>query len=203
MIVIVDYGIGNLGSISNMLKRIGVLSCTCSDPHDIALADKLIFPGVGSFDNGMKNIKERGLLPILNERVLDKRVPILGICLGMQLMTRKSEEGNQSGLGWIDAETVKFSFNDSLGLKIPHMGWNSVKSIPGSALFNGIEADNRFYFVHSYHVVCDHPGNILGRTEYGFSFTSAVIKDNIYGVQFHPEKSHKYGMRLLQNYCFR
>jgi glutamine amidotransferase len=120
----------------------------------------------------------------------------------MQLMTRKSEEGNQSGLGWIDAETVKFSFNDSLGLKIPHMGWNSVKSIPGSALFNGIEADNRFYFVHSYHVVCDHPGNILGRTEYGFSFTSAVIKDNIYGVQFHPEKSHKYGMRLLQNYCF-
>jgi len=201
MIVIIDYGLGNLGSVANMLKKIGVQAVVSSDPVVIASADKLILPGVGSFDTGMKNLKERGLLSLLNDRVLNDKISILGVCLGMQLLGKRSEEGLLPGLNWLDAETIRFKFeDDKANLKIPHMGWNTLNVCQRHPLLAGLELDNRFYFVHSYHVACKNPPNILAQTTYGFDFTSAVLKENIMGVQFHPEKSHKFGMRLLKNF---
>ena len=201
MITIIDYGLGNLGSMINMLKKIGAIAIVSSDHDTIAKADKLILPGVGSFDTGMRNLTERNMITLLNNLVLEEKIPILGVCLGMQLLSRKSEEGNLPGLGWIDAETIRFNFQDANSdLKIPHMGWNQISVRQSHPLFTDIEAMNRFYFVHSYHAVCVNPGNILATTSYGVDFTSAVVKDNIMGVQFHPEKSHKFGMRLLKNF---
>jgi len=201
MIVIVDYKMGNIGSILNMLKKIGIPSTISSDPKEIMAAEKLILPGVGSFDNGMSNLERSGLLPVLNEKVLNGKTPVLGICLGMQLLTRKSEEGRSSGLGWIAADTVRFQFGaDKQGLKIPHMGWNSVSFIRGSRISSGLE-EPRFYFVHSFPVRCDRDENILGRTIYGYEFASAIYKDNIIGVQFHPEKSHRFGLTLFRNFA--
>ncbi len=201
-ILIIDYGMGNLGSIANMLKRIGADAIISGNPDEIEKADKLILPGVGAFDNGMKNLKERGLLDLLNKKVLSEKIPILGICLGIQLFTKKSEEGNLNGLAWLDAETVKFKFDESdIGLKIPHMGWNNVETMKDSSLFRGLENENKFYFVHSYHVACADRTDILSSTEYGVKFTSSILKENIAGVQFHPEKSHKFGMRLLENFA--
>jgi glutamine amidotransferase len=203
MIVIIDYGMGNVGSIENMLKKIGVSDVlTSSSLEDIEKADKLILPGVGAFDNGMENIHKSGILDTLNKKVLTEKIPILGICLGMQLLTRNSEEGQAQGLGWIDAETVKFRFSGEQNLKVPHMGWNSVtikqRNCP---LSNNLHDDSRYYFVHSYFVRCSNPDNILFETSYGITFTSAVVKNNIYGVQFHPEKSHQYGKGLLRNFA--
>lgn len=201
MIIIIDYGIGNLGSIQNMLKKIGSESAISSDVSEIKKADKLILPGVGAFDNGMENLKKMKLIPVLNEKILINKTPILCICLGMQLLSKKSEEGRLPGLGWIDAETVKFKFdNQQIGLKIPHMGWNTISIKKRSMFFERIEDEARFYFVHSYHVVCSDKQNILAETNYGFDFVSSIEKDNIIGVQFHPEKSHKFGMKLLKNF---
>ncbi|MGA2463621.1 MAG: imidazole glycerol phosphate synthase subunit HisH [Thermodesulfobacteriota bacterium] len=201
MIVIVDYGMGNLGSIANMLKKIGTSAIISSDLDVIAQAHKLILPGVGAFDHGMTKVKELGILTVLNERVLNAGVPVLGICLGMQLMTHRSDEGELPGLGWIEADTVRFHFGpDRTDLKIPHMGWNQLTVRQSHQLLAGLEPENRFYFVHSYHVVCTNPGNILAQTTYGFDFTSVVARGNVMGVQFHPEKSHKFGMRLLKNF---
>lgn len=202
MIIIVDYKMGNLGSILNMLKKIGTLAMASSLPEDILQADKLILPGVGAFDNGMTNLKESGLLSVLNEKVLAKKTPILGICLGMQLLTRQSAEGRLEGLGWIEADTVRFRLDreKSSPLKVPHMGWNTVMFAHGSILSSGLEKEARFYFVHSFHVVCDKEDNVAGKTLYGYEFVSAVQKNNIYGVQFHPEKSHKFGLQLLKNF---
>ena len=202
MILIIDYGIGNPGSIRNMLKKIGVEAVISSNIPDIEKADKLILPGVGAFDNGMKNLRERGLIPALNDKVINQKIPILGICLGMQLLTNKSEEGKLEGLGLIDAETVKFRFNAANdNLRIPHMGWNQIKSIKKSPLVNGVEENSRFYFVHSYHVVCRNNEDILAIANYGYDFVAAVNRDNIFGVQFHPEKSHKFGMQILKNFA--
>lgn len=199
--VIIDYGLGNLGSIINMFRKIGVESTLSSEPSVIEKADKLVLPGVGSFDSGMKNLQERGLVPILNKKVVQEKTPILGVCLGMQLMGKRSEEGSLPGLGWIDAQSIRFGFNgDDAGLRIPHMGWNMLSIPRPHKLFAGLEDENRYYFVHSFHMVCSHEENILARTRYGFPFTSAVVKGNIIGVQFHPEKSHKFGMRLLKNF---
>lgn len=201
MIVIVDYKMGNIGSILNMLKKIGAPAMASSLPEDILQADKLILPGVGAFDNGMTNLKESGLLSVLNEKVLAKKTPILGICLGMQLLTRQSAEGRLEGLGWIEADTVRFRFDrEESALKIPHMGWNTVMFKPGNVLSSGLENEARFYFVHSFHVVCDREENVAGKTFYGYEFSSAIQNGNIMGVQFHPEKSHKYGLRLLKNF---
>jgi imidazole glycerol-phosphate synthase subunit HisH len=201
-IVIIDYGLGNLGSMTNMLKKAGVETKVSSDISDIKNADKLILPGVGSFDIGMKNIRERGLIPVMNKKVLEDKTPILGVCLGMQLMGNNSEEGGLHGLGWVEAESIRFKFDGYPGnLSIPHMGWNTLSMPHHHPLFEGIENENRFYFVHSYHVVCAHEQNVLAKTEYGFSFTSAIVKQNILGVQFHPEKSHKFGMLLLNNFA--
>ncbi len=202
MIVVIDYGLGNLGSVANMLKKIGVSAVISSDPAVVEKADKLILPGVGAFDAGMKNLETRGLIPLLNFRVLEQKTPILGLCLGMQLLGKRSEEGQLPGLGWLDAQVVRFKFDSNAGnLKIPHMGWNTLAVCQPYPLFADLEAENRFYFVHSYYVVCADQSNVLAQTNYGFDFASAVVKDNIMGVQFHPEKSHKFGMRLLKNFA--
>ncbi|MCT7487114.1 imidazole glycerol phosphate synthase subunit HisH [Aliarcobacter cryaerophilus] len=198
MIVVIDYGMGNLGSIANMIKKVGHKSIITSDLDEIKKATKLILPGVGSFDNGMKNLQERGMIEVLNQKVLVEKIPILGICLGMQLMTKTSEEGNLAGLGWVDAETKKF-VSDTL--KIPHMGWNIIKHQKSSQLFDELESEKRFYFVHSYCVSCNHQEDILTTTNYTHDFVSSFEKENIIGVQFHPEKSHKFGMSIIRNFA--
>lgn len=199
MIAIIDYGLGNLASIKNMLKKNGTQSVITSSADQINIADKLILPGVGHFAKGMENLHKSGLIPILNELVLERKKPILGICLGMQLMTSFSEEGNVQGLGWIDANTIKFKLNNS-DFKIPHMGWSNVNFKLEDPLAISLQNLARFYFVHSYHVKCNNDFNILATTNYDSTFHSAIIKDNIRGVQFHPEKSHKFGMQLLKNF---
>jgi imidazole glycerol-phosphate synthase subunit HisH len=204
MIVIVDYQMGNLGSIVNMLKKIGTDAVISSKVCDIDRAEKLILPGVGAFDNGMKNLKEAGLLGILNEKVIVQKAPVLGICLGMQLLTKRSEEGILPGLGWLDAETVRFKVpTGSNGMRIPHMGWNSIQIERSSPLLVDLEEESRFYFVHSYHLVCNQREDSLARTPYGYDFTSIVQRENVYGTQFHPEKSHRYGMKVLDNFAKR
>ena len=203
MIIMIDYGMGNLGSIANMLKKVRVEAKISSDPDVIETADKLILPGVGAFDTGLKNLTERGLIPVLNHKVLVEKVPILGLCIGMQLFTQNSEEGQLPGLGWIDAKTVKFRLDlKQTGLKIPHMGWKYIECQQESSLWTDwYGADTRFYFVHSYHVECANPQNVLATTTHGYPFPSMIIRDNIVGTQFHPEKSHKFGMRLMKNFA--
>jgi glutamine amidotransferase len=201
MIVIIDYGMGNLGSIHNMLFRLGKESLISSNKMDILRADKLVLPGVGSFDRAVTNLRELDIISVLNEKVIKEETSILGICLGMQLMTLGSEEGVLEGLGWIDAKTVRFKFDGTdQRLKIPHMGWNRIKIMRSSGIFDDLSDEARFYFVHSYYVRCRNEENILAQTEYGIQFTSAIIKDNILATQFHPEKSHKYGLQLLKNF---
>jgi glutamine amidotransferase len=200
MIIIVDYKVGNLGSIYNMLKKIGVSSEITSDKDKISFASKLILPGVGSFDTGMKNLLELGLIDILSKKVLNEKVPVLGICLGMQLLTTKSEEGLLPGLGWVKGSAKKFVFNKESELKVPHMGWNYVDQKKRSKLLFEMYDEARFYFVHSYYVDLDDENEVLTKTSHGFEFCSSLEKGNIFGVQFHPEKSHKYGMKLFKNF---
>lgn len=199
-IVIIDYNMGNLGSIRNMLKKLGVSALISSNIADICTADKLILPGVGTFDKGMENIHCLNIFDIINRKVLVDKTPILGICLGMQLLTESSEEGNSSGFGWIKGKTKRFNLSDPK-LKIPHMGWNEVKIVDeNNSLVKNLVQGTRFYFVHSYYVVPDDKSTCLLTTEYGEDFVSAISCERIYGVQFHPEKSHKYGMNLLNNF---
>lgn len=202
MIVVVDYGMGNLSSIVNMIKKVGGKAMLSRGPDDIENATKLILPGVGSFDHGMDNLNERGYVDILTRKVVEDRVPILGICLGMQLLSGGSEEGRPTpGLGWIDARTIRFRFDaGTTKRKVPHMGWNTVVVARPHPLFPDPEAHRRFYFVHSYHVVCRDPANVLTTTAYGIEFTSAVVKGNIVGTQFHPEKSLRYGIELMDHF---
>ena len=202
MITIIDYGVGNIKSIQNMLKKISAPSFITNDIKKIAQATHIILPGVGHFDHGMKKLIESGLLEILSKKVLIEKVPILGICLGAQLLTRGSEEGDCEGLGWIDADTIKFDTSKLTdNLKIPHMGWSDVSIINEVKLFSNMPKECRFYFVHSYHIKCDNVKDIAVTTEHGYQFTAGVIKDNIIGMQFHPEKSHKFGMQLLRNFA--
>lgn len=202
MIVIVDYGMGNLGSILNMLKKVGTPAAkVSSNSSDIEQADKLILPGVGAFDTGMLRLRETGLIGLLNEKVIKAKTPTLGVCLGMQLLTKVSEEGELPGLGWIDAETIRFRFDQNkTGLKIPHMGWNTVNIQREGTLFKNMYPAPRFYFVHSFHVVSHNPEDVLATTEYGYEFASVIQHDHIMAAQFHPEKSHKFGMRLYKNF---
>jgi imidazole glycerol-phosphate synthase subunit HisH len=198
MVTIIDYGMGNLGSISNMIKKIGYQSELASEIKTIERAKKIILPGIGSFDEGMNNLKDLGLIDVLNKKILIDKTPVLGICLGMQLMTSGSEEGGgQAGFGWIDAEVKKIKSNN---LKVPHMGWNIVKHRKSSKLFSELTTEKRFYFVHNYYVNCNNSGDVLTTTPYGHDFTSSFERDNIVGVQFHPEKSHKFGMHLIKNF---
>ncbi|HPV44389.1 MAG TPA: imidazole glycerol phosphate synthase subunit HisH [Methylotenera sp.] len=199
MITIVDYGMGNVGSVFNMLRKLRVKVQISSDMNEIAKSDKLILPGVGHFDRGMDSLNSSGLARMLSEQVLVNKKPILGICLGMQMMTRGSEEGTQQGLGWVAADTIKFSFDSNL--KIPHMGWNQVKSSIGAKLFESApEEPERFYFVHSYYVRADNPKDVAAYCHYGHDFVASFEVGNIMGVQFHPEKSHLFGMNLFQRF---
>ncbi|MCM1232149.1 MAG: imidazole glycerol phosphate synthase subunit HisH [Clostridium sp.] len=202
MIAIVDYGLGNLGSIANMLKAIGEKPLITYDPAKIEAADKIILPGVGAFDAGMKNLEERNLIDFLRAKAEEGK-PILGICLGMQLLGRRSEEGSRDGLGLIPFDNVRFHIPAGCSLKVPHMGWDIVTFRQKKPLLEDIEGQQRYYFVHSYHAQCDSEDNILMTCEYGYEFCAAVVKDTIYGVQFHPEKSHDFGLRLLENFARR
>lgn len=201
MVCIVDYGLGNLGSIKNMLKKIGVESVITNDVQQIEQAAKLILPGVGAFDNGMQNLNTSGLTSVLNKKVLDQKTPILGICLGMQLMTAGSEEGSLPGLSWVKAKTIKFSasYNNNK-VTVPHMGWEYVHQQKSSALLDGMYNEPRFYFVHSYYVASENNQDVLLTTKYGLEYVSGFEHGNIVGVQFHPEKSHKFGMLLFKNF---
>ena len=190
---------GNLRSILNKFERMDVEAKISADPGDIERADKLVLPGVGAFDAAMHNIRQRNLIPVLEKKVLQDKTPIMGICLGMQLFSKHSEEGNVDGLGWIDARTKKFQINGN-GLKVPHMGWNSILVSGGSPVLDGLQTGSRFYFVHSYHVCCNDPADQLATTNYGIDFTSMVQHGNILGVQFHPERSHRFGAKLLENF---
>jgi len=199
MITIVDYGMGNLGSVFNMFKKIGVVSKITSDLEEIKFAKKLLLPGVGSFDKAMQKINTSGIREVLDQKVLIEEVPILGICLGMQLLTNSSEEGTEKGLGYINASAKKFIFQDKK-MKVPHMGWNLVEKSTSSLLTTNFEEESRFYFVHSYYVEVVNQANSILKTNYGLEFDSAIQHKNVYGAQFHPEKSHKFGMKLFENF---
>ena len=199
-IVIVDYHTGNTNSIKRTLDRLGSRSMISSQIEDVSQADKLILPGVGHFARAMANLKELGLLDALNEAVLIKRKAVLGICLGMELMAMTSEEGDTPGLQWLDAEAVRFKISAAARHKVPHMGWNRIQIKKGSALMKGVEDLSEFYFAHSYYLRINDRSVVLNETEYGISFPSAVECDNIFGVQYHPEKSHSAGVQVLKNF---
>lgn len=199
-IVIVDYHTGNSNSIKRTLDRIGGLSIISSQVEDLTHADKIILPGIGHFAKAMANLKELGLLDALNEAVLIKRKAVLGICLGMELMAMTSEEGNTPGLQWLDAEAVRFKISVSAQRKVPHMGWNSIQIKKASTLMKGVEELSEFYFAHSYYLKINDRSDLLNETEYGISFPSAVERNNIFGVQYHPEKSHRAGVQVLKNF---
>lgn len=201
MIAIVDYGMGNLYSVKNMLKYLGYDSDVTNEALRIEAADKLILPGVGNFGKAMEVIRQSGLLEVLNHKVLEEKTPILGICLGMQLLLGHSEEGDCDGLGWIPGEVKKFDLPDHPELKIPHMGWDYIEIQKESPLFAGSAGGERYYFVHSYYAMCQNRADAAATTEYGIRFDSVVQRDNIYGTQFHPEKSHRFGMEILGNFA--
>jgi glutamine amidotransferase len=200
---IINYGVGNIASIQNMLKKSGNNSEIFSEPETIDKYDKLILPGVGSFDFAMNKLINNSWIMPLNYFALEIKKPILGICLGMQLMCNRSEEGQVTGLSWINAEVKKFKTDDNFNFKVPHMGWNSVKfENINSKFFESLNGLNKFYFVHSYFIECYEKKDISSITNYnGIEFVSSFNKENIYGVQFHPEKSHKYGLKLLENFA--
>ncbi len=199
-IVIVDYGMGNLNSVKRKLSRLKLNAVISSDPAEISSADKLILPGVGHFQKAMENIRKLLLLETLNEAVIVKKKPILGICLGMQLMAKHSEEGNVEGLGWFDADVVRFQVQNTLKFKVPHTGWNQIIRTKDSMLMKDVPDLAEFYFVHSFHYKANDINDILNETDYEYRFTSAVEKNNIFGVQYHPEKSHDVGEQLLKNF---
>ena len=198
MIVIVDVGVGNVGSVANMLRKVGAQACISASASDIETADKLVLPGVGHFDHGMARLHDTGLVPVLTEQALVRAKPVLGICLGMQMMTRASEEGSRPGLGWIDATTHRFP--DMAGLRVPHMGWNTVRPARRAALFDQGDDTERFYFVHSYYVRPADPAHVAASSDHGIEFAASFQANNLFGVQFHPEKSHLFGMALLKRF---
>ncbi len=197
MITIIDYNTGNPGSVLNMLTYLGIKAEITSDLSRINDAEKIILSGVGSFDTGMMNLAGAGLQELLNRKILKEKTPVLGICLGMQLMGNRSEEGINAGLGWIDCHSVKF---DSNKVRTPHMMWNTVRIQSTTKLLEGFDESTRFYFAHSFYLLSGENKLIAATSEYGIEFVSVIEKENIAGVQFHPEKSHKFGMKLLRNF---
>ncbi len=200
MITIVDYGLGNLGSIANMLKKVGAEAEITGDLEKIYKAKKIILPGVGAFDKAMEKLTETELRKVLDDKAQKEKIPFLGICLGMQLLGGGSEEGKLPGLNWISAYTYKFSFADNK-LKVPHMSWNDVHVLKQNELLQISDDTPSFYFSHSYFVLAENADNIIATTNYGVMFHSVIQKDNIYGAQFHAEKSHKYGMKFFENFA--
>jgi glutamine amidotransferase len=192
---ILDYGVGNLGSVRNMLRRVGCDTTIVQTPEEMRDCARLILPGVGAFDRAMERLDASGLRGPLDEMALERRVPVLGICLGMQLLTRGSEEGNRAGLGYIAAEARRFPRD--LGLKVPHMGWNLVRPANPSPLTAHLEPESRFYFVHSYYVIADNPDDSMLKCDYGLTFDAGIMHGNVFGAQFHPEKSHRFGKALF------
>jgi len=197
VIAIVDYGLGNVASVRNMILKAGADARITSDPHVIRQAERLILPGVGAFDHGMRSLLDRDLTAPLNHAVGERRVPVLGICLGLQLMACGSDEGTMPGLSWLSAHVVRFDV-DTTRLRVPHMGWNTVTAAHPSFLSHGLPERARFYFVHSYHLRCDERADVALTTTYGGEIVAAVVKGNIAGTQFHPEKSHSYGLALMR-----
>ncbi|MBF8795122.1 imidazole glycerol phosphate synthase subunit HisH [Pseudomonas monteilii] len=198
MIVVVDYGVGNIASVLNMLKKVGAKAKASNSPADLEQADKLILPGVGAFDAGMRTLRASGLIDVLNEQVLKLRKPVMGICLGSQMLGCRSEEGTEAGLGWIDMDIVRFEKREER--KVPHMGWNYVRPCKMHPILAGLSQDSRYYFVHSYYMLPRSSDATLLVANYGQEFTAGVVRDNIFGFQFHPEKSHKFGMQLFKNF---
>jgi glutamine amidotransferase len=198
-ILIVDYGMGNLGSVLSMLRRVGVPALISGDVAEVRRARKIILPGVGAYDNAMKAIAASGLREALDQKALTEGVPVLGICLGMQLLMEGSEEGREPGLGWIPGRAHRFPTIE--GLKVPHMGWNEVRAVRDDPLIADLGDEPRFYFVHSYQVQAADPSHALLKADYGLAFDAAVRRDNIWGAQFHPEKSHRFGRQLLANFA--
>lgn len=202
MIHIVDYGLGNIQAFLTMFKRMGMDATRAKTPDDLIGASKIILPGVGAFDHAIELLDQSGMRPILEALVLKDKVPVLGICVGMQILATSSDEGHLAGLGWVPGKVRAFRGNEqSASLPLPHMGWNDVKPKPDSPLFAGLESDARFYFLHSYYFECDAPSHVDAVASYGFDFSCAVSADNVYGVQFHPEKSHHFGTKLLKNFA--
>jgi glutamine amidotransferase len=201
MITIVDYGMGNVGSILNMCHRLRIEAEISGDPEKIARADRLILPGVGAFDEGCEQLRRRALLPALQQAVIDRGSPVLGICLGFQLMTRKSHEGSARGLAWLDAETVRLA--PSPDIRVPHMGWNRLAVRRPHPLLSELPDDHRFYFAHSYHVVCHDEEDQIADARHDQVFTAVAARGKIVGTQFHPEKSHRFGMLLFRNFAER
>ncbi len=201
MIAIVNYDMGNLDSVARAFRQCGAEAVLTSNPEEIERAAGVVLPGVGFFDEAMRNLKEGGLDTLLTRRALEERVPFLGICLGFQMFTKHSEEGDAPGLGWIDGVTRRFRFDDAEEpLKVPHMGWNELSPRKDSPLLEGIAPDSCFYFAHSYCVFCEEEDAVLATTSYGTEFVSAVARDNLFGVQFHPEKSHRAGLQMIANF---
>ena len=200
MIVIIDYGMGNLRSVHHKVNKAGIHAVLSSRIEDIEAAEKLILPGVGAFGAGMAQLESRGLFPVLQEKVVAGKTPILGICLGMQLFASWSEESRVKGLEWIDADVRRFNFPESAPYRIPHVGWNTLIQVKSSHLLDHIVSDQRFYFTHSYHLCCHLEDDVVATTRYGYEFASIIRHDNICGTQFHPEKSHRRGIEIIRNF---
>lgn len=200
MIAIINYGLGNLVSIKNMFSRLGVDAIITDDKQKIRDASRLLLPGVGHFKKGMTNLHETGLINVLHQEVKEKGKPILGICLGAQLMTKHSEEGDVDGLAWVDAVTVRFDKDKLSNLPVPHMGWSDIYLENDCELWKELPPDPRFYFVHAYHFLFEKMDEVTATSKYGYEFACAFQKDNVFGTQFHPEKSHKFGMKVLENF---
>ncbi len=197
---IINSGLGNVASIQRMLERVGGYGVLVSSSKECMESDALILPGVGHFDEGMRALRNADLIETIKKRVCDDKVPILGICLGMQILCRVSDEGSEMGLGLIAADVKKFYFPANDKLKVPHMGWNVVRQASSNPLISNTEKEQRFYFVHSYRVVPDDPSIVIGAADYGGEFCAAFQQANVFGVQFHPEKSHRFGMALLKRF---
>lgn len=202
MITIVDYGSGNIEAFKNIYKRLNIECEVAKTPDDILKAKKLVLPGVGAFDETMRILRDSGMIEALNKQVLKNKVPVIGICVGMQILSKKSDEGELDGLGWIDAEVKRFDVS-KLTQKphLPHMGWNTFQTEKESPVLNELEPEKGFYFLHTYYFSCNNQDDILTSTVYGYRYTSAVNHENIFGVQFHPEKSHSNGVQLLKNFA--
>lgn len=198
MIAIIDYGLGNVKAFATVYKKLNISVIIAKEPTDLINADKIILPGVGAFDYAMQRLEKSGMQHSLNELVIKNSIPVLGVCVGMQMLANSSDEGILPGLGWIDGEVKLF---DRESMCVPHMGWNNIKPVKKTGLFNGLDEDSHFYFLHSYYFKCNNDEDIIAVTDYYNEFTSAANSGNVYGVQFHPEKSHEWGVMLLENFA--